>query len=312
MKFGQQYPAILGALNASTTPSRLDAYTQQVFGIYDDLAAPLPDSSMWKLGKPAHARKVIDEVADFSGILGLDSPIMIRYLSLACAAHDLGRMVQGNRRAKIDVSALLEKYPSLDDTRREIPYDDNDQRHGYETVLLLKPVLGDFAETDPGKWLLTAMLHHSLKENPSLEMCDGSNEALGISGVVRDIDKVVAFNHDVRDYTENPVRKLRERNQNFGGKSPEMELIFPERFLFEVPFITLINRQECESYETYMLQFLKWLFGFMREDMQDMAIAGGGPQLLVAYLLKQLQGTPHQHDKLLAEVKAWRGGILLG
>jgi hypothetical protein len=169
----------------------------------------------------------------------------------------------------------------------------------------------DFAKTDPGKWLLTAMLHHSLRDNPKLDMCDGSEEALGICGVVRDFDKVVAMNHEARDYTQNEERKLAERRQNFGGECPEMGRIEPAEFLLEVPFTTLIDRQACKSYEAYMLQFLKWLFGFMREDMQDMAIAGGGPQILANYLLRQLANTPDQHAKLLAELQSWRGGILL-
>jgi hypothetical protein len=318
MTFGTKYPAISREIHEKSflTAGDFARFEDGVFAIYDELANGLPECG-WKRGKPAHARTAFAEVQKFARVLGL-TRLMIPYVALACAAHDLGRMVQAfmRERAKGNLpngvpAHLLEKYPSLRDDREGPPYDDNDQLHGYESVLLLQPILGGFVDTEPGRWLLTSILHHSLKDNPTLEMCDGSEEALGLCGVVRDIDRVVAFNHDVDSYLYDEDRKLRERRQNFSGGSPEMGRIYPVEFLMETPLIQAIDRQKCLTYETYMLQFLKWLFNFMREDMQDMAIAGGGPQKIATYLLKQLETMPDQRAHLLAQLEAWRGGILL-
>ena len=60
-----------------------------------------------------------------------------------------------------------------------------------------------------------------------------------------------------------------------------------------------------------MLQFLKWLFGFARTEMQDVALHEGGPQTVAGYLLKQLEATPDQRAHLLAMLKSYRGGALL-
>jgi len=317
MKFGIQYPAIQTELEQHATVNTFESIFDQVFTTYDELAQPLPETSGWKRGKPTHARKAREEVRVFASVLDL-SPLQLEYVGLACAAHDLGRMVQGLmrslRKGEISVipAPLIEKYSSSfgPDRNEDNPYDDNDEKHGHESALLLEPLLGDFAYTTPGDWLLIAVDLHSLKENPTLEDT-GSEEALGLCGVVRDIDRVVAFNHDVDSYLYDEDRKIRERRQNFNGGSPEMGCIAPTEFLMDTPFPQAINRQQCQTYEAYMLQFLKWLPNFMRQDMQDMAIAGGGPQKIAKYLLQQLEATPEQRAKLLTDLQEWRGGILL-
>ncbi len=72
-----------------------------------------------------------------------------------------------------------------------------------------------------------------------------------------------------------------------------------------------IDRLKCRSYEAYMLQFLKWFFGFARTEMQQVALHEGGPQNVAAYLLRQLEATPEQRDRLNAVLTAYGNGALL-
>ena len=317
MKFTEQYPGFERALAFSgITIKDCEIFQTEVFAIYDRLAESIPTESAskhWKLVKPAHARKAFREVNAFANLLGL-SPLLTRYVALTCSAHDLGRMVQANKRVGTQPAGFDAIF---DDACRKMPYDDSDERHGYESVLVLRPILGAFCETEAGRWLLDAVLHHSLKANPTLEMCGGSEESLALCGIVRDIDKVLGF-QEAADYTGNPERKAKERLQNWLkqtetdlGWGTELGRIDPAAFLMATPLEQPIDRQKCRSYEAYMLQFLKWLFGFARTEMQDVALHEGGPQTVAGYLLKQLEATPDQRAHLLAMLKSYRGGALL-
>jgi hypothetical protein len=323
MKFTEKHPHFEPVIaNSGIGPGSIEAIQTLILNTYDELAVPLPDSAAWKHNKPAHARKARKEVAMFADLLGL-SPLAQQYVAIACSAHDLGRMVQANKRAGTQPEGL---YSSVfDDALREVPYDDDDQRHGYESNLLLKPILGEFANTTAGQWLLDAVLYHSLKENPTLEMCGGSVESLGLSGIVRDIDRVLGF-HDAVDYTSNPERKAKERMQNWGirvtgdpskGIAPdeawgtELGCIDPAHFLLDTPFEKPINRLQCRSYEAYMLQFLKWVPQITSEPMMQVVLHEGGPQVVAAYLLKQLEQAPEQREHLLRELESYLGGALL-
>ncbi|KKU02660.1 MAG: hypothetical protein UX06_C0053G0003 [Candidatus Giovannonibacteria bacterium GW2011_GWA2_45_21] len=317
MKFTEQYPGFERVLASSgLTVDDCEVFQKEVFAMYDTLAESIPMESAskhWKLVKPAHAREAFQEVNTFANLLGL-SPLLAHYVAIACSAHDLGRMVQANKRVGTKPAGFDVIF---DDAYREIPYDDSDERHGYESVLVLRPILGAFCETEAGRWLLDAVLHHSLKANPTLEMCGGSEESLALCGIVRDIDKVLGF-QEAADYTGNPERKAKERLQNWLkqtetdlGWGTELGRIDPAAFLMATPLEQPIDRQKCRSYEAYMLQFLKWLFGFARTEMQDVALHEGGPQTVAGYLLKQLEATPDQRAHLLAMLKSYRGGALL-
>lgn len=317
MTFACQYPALTTALMDSRVPPEMfRGFQEEIFRVYDVLADSIPahsNSGKWKFGKPAHARKALKEVNDFADLFGL-SPMLVNYVAIACSGHDLGRMTQANKRVNTRPDGFDDIF---DDARREVPYSDDDERHGYESVLLLRPILGSFADTDVGKWLLDAVLHHSLKINPTLEMCGGSEESLALCGIVRDIDKVLGF-QDAGDYTGNAERKAKERLQNWPKQieadpawGTELGMISPISFLLDTPLEQPIDRQKCRSYEAYMFQFLKWIFGFARTEMQDVALHEGGPQIVAAYLLKQLENAPVQREHLYAKLSAWRNGALL-
>ena len=291
-------------------------FQSAVLNTYDVLAESIPlesASKHWKRVKPAHARNVLQEGKTFADFFGL-SPLLTRYVALACSAHDLGRMVQANKRVGTQPAGFDAIF---DDAWREVPYNDGDERHGYESVLVLRPILGGFSETEAGRWLLDAIMHHSLKANPTLEMCGGSEESLSLCGAVRDIDKVLGF-QEAADYTGNAERKAKERLQNWPkqvetdpGWGTELGRIDPAEFLMATPFEEPIDRQKCRSYEAYMLQFLKWFPGFARTEMQDVALHEGGPQIVAGYLLRQLEAVPDQRAHLLAMLESYRGGVLL-
>ncbi len=317
MKFVERYPNFECELALSDiTFKDCEVFQTKIFATYDMFSESIPMESAskhWKLVKPAHARKAFKEVSAFANLLGL-SPLLTQYVALTCSAHDLGRMVQANKR----VGTKPRGFDAIfEDAYREIPYDDSDERHGYESVLLLRPILGAFCETEAGRWMLDAVLLHSLKANPTLEVCGGSGESLALCGIVRDIDKVLGF-QEAADYTGNQERKAKERLQNWlkqTGTDPEwgtaLGRIDPVAFLTATPLEQPIDRQKCRSYEAYMLQFLKWFFGFARSEMQDVALHEGGPQTVAVYLLKQLEAAPDQRAHLFAVLGSYRGGVLL-
>lgn len=317
MKFAEKYPMVEKALiGAGSTIKELDDCRERVLAAFDELADPIPDgpNAGWKVNKPAQARKAVEEVSGLANLLGF-SPLLVSYFSLGYAAHELGRMTQTYFRNNVPVTGeLAEIYPSLVPALRESvgydPYDDRDERHGYESAIILKPILGDLSNTHSGEWLLTAMVQHSFIVNPTLEECRDESQ-FAVTGCIRDLSKVAALNGEVRDYTENPARKELENQRNFKGQCPERGCILPESWVFDLPLTTPVNRQLSGSYEAYMLQFIKWTFGFMIEELQDAAIAVGGPKILAQYLLRQLEATPDQRAKLLEMLQEWRGGILL-
>ena len=73
----------------------------------------------------------------------------------------------------------------------------------------------------------------------------------------------------------------------------------------------VIPRRECRSYETYMLQFLAWVFQITQPEMLDIALSERGPQQVVTYLLDQLCASQEQRDLLLAKLVMWHNGRLL-
>lgn len=325
-KFMFRHPGLREALHASSiTPTQLDEVRTKVLETYYALAEPLKEASKWKRGKPEHARKSAEEAREFADFLGLNE-LEVAFFALAFCSHDLGRMIQALLQASAHDAAenirisLTGKFRDawswvLEDAERSMPY--RDEYHGTESANLLRPILGIFAESNAGQWLLAAITYHSHRSNPTLDMVGGVEEAHAVCCIVRDLDKLVGF-REARDYTGNTERKRKERIQNWPKQvqddpdwGTELGKIDPYEFLFDTPFEQPIDRQKCRSFEAYMLQFLKWLPGFASSEMQALALREGGPQIVAAYLMNQLADTPAQSKHLLAMLESWNAGALL-
>lgn len=122
------------------TVETIKEWEGQVFQQYDRLASVLPDSIGWKIGKPAHARRMAEELDEYKDVLGLEG-LEIDIVRLLLVSHDVGRMVEAGRIARKEP-----RPPWL---------------HGEDSMLIMQGIMGKFASTDLGKVLLLAIKHHS-------------------------------------------------------------------------------------------------------------------------------------------------------
>ncbi|OGG36730.1 hypothetical protein A2110_00135 [Candidatus Jorgensenbacteria bacterium GWA1_54_12] len=317
--FLERYPRIRTELTASVTVRELYKFLVRIISAYDNIALVLPDTMGWKRIKPRHARECAKRAEEFAPFLGVGE-LEQAFFAVLFAAHDLGRMVQATIQGlAAGTVALSDSFKSSWDlvlnAERPAPYPD--ELHGLDSVRILRPIFGAFAETDVGRWALTAVECHSHKNNPTLDVVGGVREALELAKTLRDLDKVEGFRATAA-YVGNPERKATERLQNWPDRlagdpewGTELRRIDPPAMLNLFEREEVIPRRECRSYETYMLQFLAWVFQITQPEMLDIALSERGPQQVVTYLLDQLCASQEQRDLLLAKLVMWHNGRLL-
>lgn len=321
MKFMEKYPGIRAALNESgVSIQTLQGFLPVILAVYDELAVLLPDAMGWKTQKPAHARHCAEEAGEFAPILGFNEREQALFAVLF-ASHDLGRMIEGLRKCLKQDAPGNFHVTVTDEFRQRWPLiDHTDRAHGYDSAVLLKPILGAFGDTRIGRLVLLAVVHHSDVHNPTLEDMNGDRDALALTNMLRDLDKVEGF-RQAKDYTSNPERKAKERLQNWSSQIQrdqswglEHRLIVSTDLVHPLVAFCVgqaIVRAKCLSYEAYMLQYLTWAKGIVEPCMLDVALAEGGPQIVAAYLLKQLEGSGDQYDYLFRHLQTWNDGVLL-
>lgn len=309
--FMEAYPGIRRAIAESggTIPLFMRWYGE-VLAVYEELAFYLPDMMVWKAQKPEHARHCAREARELAALFGFNE-LEIAYFTLLFASHDLGRMVEGLRNLMPHGNLpahVVARWPMI-----FVP----ERPHGVDSAILLREVVGGaFVGTTIGVWTLAAIEHHSDKENPTFKMLK-SPEALALANIIRDLDKAEGF-REAMDYTANPERKAKERRTNWPGKikndpswGTELGCIDPQEALDEFEQNRAIDRRTCRSYEAYMLQYLAWVKSIVQPEMRKLALREGGPQIVAAYLLKQLEASPEQRGRLEKAFAAWNSGVLL-
>ncbi len=329
MRFMEKYPGIRTALVYSgVTIETLQGFLQKILSVYDEFAPVMSDNMGWKKQKPAHARHCAEEAKELASMLGLNE-LEQAFFAIIFAAHDLGRMTEGLRNSLDPEAPEKIRVTVTDEFRRRWPAIDQPKRmHGFDSEELLSPIFGPFAATRIGQWALLAVRHHSDVQNPTLEDMGGSVEALALANVLRDLDKVEGF-RQAKSYTSDPERKARERLQNWPNqisKDPDWGKELQSIDYGECGDDTLtglvdplrlfsggraLDRSKCRSYEAYMLQYLAWAKNIVEPCMLDVALAEGGPQIVAAYLLRQIWLNPFQYEALRAELERWNGGALL-
>jgi hypothetical protein len=293
-----RYPELREEIAKSgVTKPQIDAMEQAVFAAYDELAEPLPDTMWWKTQKPAHARRCRAQALEFASVLGL-TDLEVALFALLFASHDLGRLVEAGRTSRGEPRAKW--------------------LHGKDSVDIMRPILGQLAETTLGHWIMDALEHHSDAQDVTLETVGGSRGSFAMCTTLRDLDKVEGFRSAV-DYTSNLTRKAKERLQNWPEQvkqdpawGTELGQIDPDRMLDLFEQGQPIPRAQCRSFEAYMLQYLRWTRDVVNPEMLAIALREGGPQIVAAYLLTQLkQGAPEQYARLLQYLLDWKDGALL-
>ncbi|MEK7543151.1 MAG: HD domain-containing protein [Patescibacteria group bacterium] len=255
--------------SSGVTQKEVDSWTKVVLNEYNKLGESIPDGHAWNSGKIVHVRECQRIVAEEGGELGLcDFDITI--VGFVLFVHDIGRLVEAER--------VLRKQKS-------------EWRHGHDSVLVLEGL--DITNHSP-LWeaMLFAIEHHSDPARPKQD--NVSDAAYTLLMLLRDFDKMAGFK-SASKYTEDPEYKRQQIDANWPSQrsidqtwGEEKRTIEPVSMLDLFESFKNLVRNDCSSYEAYMLQYLAWVFDvefpfILREILRD-----GGPLTVLRYLQRQL------------------------
>lgn len=266
--------------------------------VFTELDERMPAGHVWKGRKLRRCMQCSAEIARMAPALGLRSSFAVKIVAFPCAFHDIGRLDRALRFSKGDPE----------------PW-----RHGLDGALIVAwELFGGSHYRKPKLWrsILDAIKWHSLLENPTIEQV-GSEATCALTSLVRDMDRVSGYEDALR-YTGEAEFKERQRRANFARQmesdpsfGAEKRRILPERHLDAFLAYGFIPRDECASYEAYMLQYLSWIYQLTNPEIADLAAASGGPKIVLKYLLEQLADeSEDQRKRLLDWAASWRDGIL--
>jgi hypothetical protein len=293
------------------TEEEIDRYTAAVRKEYRRIDELLPEDHQWRGRKLAHAEECAREVTAHATVFGLEG-VECNVFEFLLFAHDIGRVEQGLRRSRGEQT--------------------DDEEHGALSVQRVRAAIGITDENITPLWdaMFCAIRCHSLRKTPTADDLGDQRVALPLIQLLRDTDKLGGFDA-APSYTGEPARKARERLANWPDRlnrdpawGNELGIISPpyhlwERFLKGQHLI----RQDCRSYEAYMLQLLAWCFDVNTPEMLRIIIERGGPRNVYAYLVDRLtkgseslesaadrDEAKHQLAALCSWAETWQDGIL--
>lgn len=266
--------SILANVNSPVTAELKVRLWDGITAVYENAASTLPQGDVWGANKiregAATAERV--ELVFPDNIL----PKNVKHLlELMSYGHDTGRLWQTQMAS-----------------RGEKP---NGIRHGRWSSDLLEPVLANPLGSSLWKAVEEAIDGHSLPKTPSREYFS-SDVAYALCAMLRDLDKMGGFDK-ANAYTadrEHMALQAKKNGLDVSDDNPRAEygeiLTKPgkpsvlEVFLLDKAVI----RDDCASYEAYMLQFLSWLGDFNLPETRQVVINLGGPAMVLRYLRQQL------------------------
>ncbi len=272
--FIERYPEVLRLLVMRKSGSVLPRAGSAVTTAYEHLATGLPADHAWNQGKIDHARESAAEAAALAERLGLGED-GAEILGFLLYSHDIGRLVEARRQV------LGLHRPTW--------------HHGRDSVDVIRAMTLALPTAVP--WfdtLLVAIEHHADRVTPTLEQLGGDRAAWAFTTLLRDLDKRAGFKH-ARRYTEDAAFKAAQAAANWPERraedplwGTEMRRIDPSELLETFARREALERQRCRSYETYMLQYLAWVFDTQHPELLRLTLEEGGPEIVLAYLGRQL------------------------
>lgn len=281
---------------SGVTTEQFASYTEKVLKVYATFAVGLPDDSAWKDWKAKHAAAGAHEAERHAELFGFNS-LEVAVIAFTLSAHDSGRLVDEHVRRATGCPPA--------------------RRHGELSAIFAETIFEKFAKTPLAQAVLIAIVHHSDNKTPTLDALGGNRAAHALTGLIRDLDKISSF--DVADrYVNDEVFKRQRIETNFVTQrmtdptwGDEKGFIVPN-MLADFLAGKALNRPDCSTYETYIAQFLAWLFDIQNDEVLEICVERGGPKCLFRYLIEQLMPTHAPQAMKLAEwAKSWKDGLLL-
>ncbi|MEO5927939.1 MAG: hypothetical protein ABIO72_04420 [Patescibacteria group bacterium] len=297
MNFMERNPELRELIAASEIASgQLLNYTEAIRGVYIDYAHGLPNNSAWKTGKlehVGHAAKDVRTYADLFGLTGKELDVVVFLVT----AHDTGRLIH----------ELVQRANG-----KRLPWP-----HGVESANFAQHIFGAKRRDPLCLAMYLAIHHHSDIETPLLEAI-GDKATHALICLLRDFDKMTGYENALK-YVSDEEFKQKQIDTNFSVQrksdptwGDEKGKIDPETMLDTFLAGKALVRDDCQSYEAYMLQYLAWVFDIQNREVLEISIKNGGPKHVLTYLLLQLaHGAPEQHERLMAWAETWQDGILL-
>jgi hypothetical protein len=277
-----------------TSQQREDC-TAAIKDLYYALGSTLPDDHAWKADKIQHSevsQQIAQEITQFLGF----SESLQNITAIASVAHDIGRIPQGLAKVRGEVI--------------------DSQEHGRLGIPYLEEVFSVYLG-ESKTWVIEAIIFHSYKDTPKREVFS-SALSWAFCCLIRDIDKSANF-AEAKEYTNNTVRKIKEAKAaallwtevNPTAETHSIDTNTSKHDVLD-EFLEgrLIIRQDCASYEAYMLQLLAWLYDFNVSEIRAIVIATGGPATILMYLQQQLGEHNKQYQKIAQQVKVQWGIVV--
>lgn len=246
-----------------------------VASIYNKLAEELPTDHVWRGEKLEHVAHVERVLRDNAPMLGLNEQ-ETEVLGFLMFAHDVGRMVEALRTVSGKPRA-----PWL---------------HGVDSVQVTMDAFAENGIPHYGSLWDALFVAIELHSDPRMlvELKHLHSVAITLTGVLRDFDKRAGF-EDAARYTSDPDFKVRQAKANWPEQreadplwGTERRAILPASMInVFVAWQTLI-REDCQSYEAYMLQLLAWVFDVANPEILALIVNEGGPGVVLKYLEAQL------------------------
>ncbi len=307
--FMDRNPAFKVLIDRSTVNVvEIAAAFRTLLNVFVDLNARMPSAHAWKDRKLQHCLSCAKEIEAVVDLLGLRDSRDLWVIAFAAGLHDFGRLKQ-----------------VVEPREGQKPVE-----HGRDGAELIREQLHFVRGHESELWqvILAAIEQHSMVKNPTVEdlrvlyplLDEVAIAALAaLIGIVRDIDRVSGFKDAIRYTREKEFKrkqiaanwpKQRAIDPTFGEEKGQIE---PEGLLEIFLAGEAIVRDLCASYEAYMLQFLGWLLQLQNPEAIFLALATGGPQIVLRYILGRLRKRRRwdQYQRLLKWAKAWQGGALL-
>lgn len=161
--------------------------------------------------------------------------------------------------------------------------------------------------------ILHAVIHHSDRATPELPKEPSETDKLKyvFTSAVRDLDKLSTFHGKTDLYLFDDEEK-RKQNE-VGGFEGEQGRINPPELIDDFKSMRPLDRQQCKSYEAYMLSYLAWIFDLKLRDSLKATVASGMIEKTLRYLRSQLvnKAEYEQIDAMVNEFLV-RHGLVTG
>lgn len=192
-------------------------------------------------------------------------------LAFVATVHDLGRIIEGKKQ----LGLLPPDYRQF-------------SHHGEESVNLLREwgVLEQFPP-ETREIIEYAIAHHADKSTPPLpeNPTELDKKKYFYTCALRDVDKLALFRNKTDSYLFDADEKRAQAKLNH--LQGELKEINPSTVLETFTRFQPIKREECVSYEAYMLQYLGWLFDIKLKPVLEEVVKIGAIEKILRYFREQ-------------------------